>query len=218
MHCTNGFPQSNPPGIPQGDMCYSSRNVREYSRTRICGSGFTPFLSYTTPSPPISNPFRNHHPAPLSPLLPRTPPHPTSVAPQLTGATLIRPSRQFPLIDSRITCMISDYAEGARSPMPLLPYPAVGETEIDLRTTCQRPVTKSAIVSPCASRHYVLRARFCVSRTERFVGRRFLCFVKPLCVPTPRASPSPPITAAAVSVSTTYQVLSHASMTTRVRH
>ena len=38
-----------------------------------------------------------------------------------------------------------------------------------------------------------------------------------LCVPTPRASPSPPTAAAAASVSTTYQLPSHASMTTHVR-
>ena len=60
--------------------------------------------------------------------------------------------------------MISDYAEGARSGMPLLPYPAVGETEIDLWTTCQRPVTK-----------------ICNRVTVRFASLRFACPF--LCLP-----------------------------------
>jgi hypothetical protein len=56
--------------------------------------------------------------------------------------------------------MISDYAEGARSGMPLLPYPAVGETEIDLRTTCHQ---------------------ICNRVTVRFASLRFACPF--LCLP-----------------------------------
>ena len=113
--------------------------------------------------------------------------------------------------------MPPDYAEGAR---PTFPYPAVGDAPT---FRIQRSGRQGLISGPILSPNLQLchRARFvsafrvpvlCLLTRKGSFGRE-----PTLCVPTPRASPSPPTAAAAASVSTTYQLPSHASMTTHVR-
>ena len=109
--------------------------------------------------------------------------------------------------------MISDYAEWD-APTSLSSGRGDGDRSPDhLSATCHQICNRVTV--RFASLRFACPFLCLPNRKVR--RSALLCFVKPLCVPTPRASPSPPITAAAASVSTTYQVLSHASMTTRVR-